>query len=141
MNYFLKLFAFICFAIAIKFLMDDNGAWWLFLFAFITASGFALSDKEETDAVDTTSNDECYKNAHCTECGYVNKACACKPISNKFTDTTEEDKEWPEDWEDYKATYIEDEGDDSIIVNNDAEIKYKTDEDEGKQYHDKDIPF
>ena len=141
MNYFLKLFAFICFAIAIKFLMDDNGAWWLFLFAFITASGFALSDKEETDAVDTTSNDECYKNAHCTECGYVNKACACKPISNKFADTTEEDKDWPEDWEDYKATYIEDEGDDSIIVNNDAEIKYKTDEDEGKQYHDKDIPF
>ena len=79
--------------------------------------------------------DKWYDNAHCMECGYVNKACVCKPVSgrwevkqtdNDFTVITEEDKELPKDWEDYKATYIEDEVNDGVIidniVNNDADI-------------------
>ena len=76
---------------------------------------------------------------------------------------------YPKDWEDYKATYVEDEGDDGIIIDNiddgvadgleidsetnylnntmrnrDAEIKYKTDNDKWEPFksnEEEDIPF
>jgi hypothetical protein len=55
---------------------------------------------------------------------------------------------FPSDWEEYKATYVEDEVNDGIIVDNivniDAEIKYKTDESDynpRKEEMEDDIPF
>ena len=179
MNYFRYLGtigAFILFIIAIKFFNDGNMYWWLFMFAFIIVSGFLVNrdemsckhgkiwqspdgelGMEECDKCNENMNkwmkpimdnlskhkmaDSWYDDAHCMECGYVNKACVCKPVSNKL----------PKDWEDYKATYVEDVGDDGIIdniddgvadglemdsetnylnnamTNRDAEIKYKTD--------------
>ena len=140
MRYFGKVFAFILFVIALKFFNDGNMYWWFFMFGFIITSGFLIGeegiDDEQVNAILHTKHGHWYNNAHCMECGYVNKACVCKPVVNNH----EEDKDWPKDWEDYKATYVEDEGDDSIIVDIDAEIKYKTDDNERKVISD-DIPF
>ena len=64
------------------------------------------------------------------DCGYVKKACVCRPVSNKL----------PEDWEDYKATYDDSSHNDYIdtaMMNRDAEIKYKTDETDEEE----EIPF
>ena len=168
MRYLGKLCAFILFVIAMKFFNDGNMVWWLFMFAFIIVSGFLVNGDEmscnhgkiwqspdgelgmeECDKcnenmeiimqpiMDNLSKhkmtDKWYDLACCMECGYVNKACICKPVVNN--------------WEDYKATYVEDVGDDGIIDNTDyttiamnyrdAEIANKTPEDEENE----DIPF
>ena len=69
--------------------------------------------------------DKWYDNAHCMECGYVNKACVCKPVSNISNN-------------DYKATYDDSGHDDYVdtaMVNRDANIKHRSDIDEDE------IPF
>ena len=86
------------------------------MFAFIIVSGFLVGeDDTNDDTIDSMMR--CFlrhksgdSNAHCMECGYVNKACVCKPVSNTSY-------MFPKDWEDYKATYVEDVGDDGIIDN------------------------
>ena len=117
MRYFGKVLAFILFVVAIKFFNDGNMAWWFFMFGFIIVSGFIIGEEEpEEDTQLHTKHRHWYNylthqqyNAHCMECGNLNKACIC----------------YPEGWEDYKATYVEDVGDDGIIdniVNIDADI-------------------
>ena len=134
MRYLGKLCAFILFVIALKFFNDGNMVWWLFMFAFIIVSGFLIGEEEiEDEQVEAMLKPRWYDNAHCIECGYVNQCCVCKPVSGR--------------WEDYKATYVEDVGDDGIIDNTDyttiamnyrdAEIANKTPEDEENE----DIPF
>ena len=157
MNYFRYLGtigAFILFIVSIRFFNDGNMYWWLFMFAFIIVSGFLIGeDDTNDDTIDSMMR--CFlrhksgdSDAHCMDCGYVNKACVCKPVSNnwkvKQTDNdfiviTEEDKELPKDWEEYKATYDDSGHDDYVIhamINRDAEIKYKTDE-----TNEEEIPF
>ena len=122
MNYFKYLGtigAFILFVIAIKFFNDGNMYWWPFMFAFIIVSGFIIGEEDiEDEQVEAMLKPRWYDNAHCMECGYVNKACVCKPVSNISNN-------------DYKATY-DDSGHndyiDTAMINRDAEIKYKTDE-------------
>ena len=134
MRYFGKVLAFILFIIAIKFFNDANMYWWLFMFAFIIVSGFIIGEEGiDNEQVEAILKPKWYDNAYCMECGYVNKACVCKPVVNS--------------WEDYKATYVEDVGDDGIIdniVDIDAEIKYKTDNDKWEPFksnEEEDIPF
>jgi len=125
MRYFGTLFAFILFIIAMRFFYDGNMYWWSFMFAFIIVSGFLIGEEDvEDEQVEAILKPRWYDNAHCMKCGYVNKACVCKPVINDF----------PKDWEDYKATYNDAEYDDSdwaeqAMTNRDVEIKYKTDDD------------
>ena len=106
MNYFRYLGtigAFILFVIAIKFFNDGNMYWWLFMFAFIIVSGFLVGEENiEDEQVEAMLKPRWYDNAHCMECGYVNKACVCKPVSNISNN-------------DYKATYDNSGHDDSKI--------------------------
>ena len=158
MNYFRYLStigAFILFVIAIKFFNDGNMAWWLFMFAFIIVSGFLIGEENiEDEQVEAMLKPRWYDNAHCMECGYVNKACVCKPVVNVPLPTDIHDNlakslnKYASDWEEYKATYVEDDVNDGIIVDNivniDAEIKYKTDESDynpRKEEMEDDIPF
>ena len=143
MRYFGKVFAFVLFIIAIKFFNDGNMYWWFFMFAFVITSGFLVSEDEDDEIVE-----------HCDECGYVNQACVCKPVVNVPLPTDIHDNlakslnKYASDWEEYKATYVEDDVNDGIIVDNivniDAEIKYKTDESDynpRKEEMEDDIPF
>ena len=121
MRYFGKVCAFILFIIAMKFFNDGNMAWWLFMFAFIIVSGFLIGEENiEDEQVEAMLKPRWYDNAHCMECGYVNKACVCKPVSNISNN-------------DYKATYDNSGHDDYIdtaMVNRDAEIANKTPDDD-----------
>lgn len=112
------LLAFMLLVVTIVFFRDNNMNWWLFMFAFIIVAGFMAQSYDET---------------HCMECGYINKACMCKPVVNQS---------FPDDWEEYKASYVEPEYDDTdwvvIAMNNrDFEIANKTPDDEENQ----EIPF
>ena len=112
------LLAFMLLVVTIVFFRDNNMNWWLFMFAFIIVAGFMAQSYDET---------------HCMECGYINKACMCKPVVNESL---------PDDWEEYKASYVEPECDDTdwvvIAMNNrDFEIANKTPDDEENQ----EIPF
>ena len=137
MRYFGKVCAFILFIIAMKFFNDGNMYWWLFMFAFIIVSGFLIGEENiEDEQVEAMLKPRWYDNAHCMECGYVNKACVCKPVSgrweikqtgNDFTVINEENKELPKDWEEYKATYDDSGHDDYIdtaMTNRDADIMH-----------------
>ena len=115
MKYFGKVLAFILFIIAIKFFNDGNMYWWSFMFAFIIVSGFIIGEEElEDEQVEAMLKPRWYDNAPCMECGYVNKACVCKPVSNISNN-------------DYKATYDNSGHDDYVdtaMVNRDADIMY-----------------
>ena len=131
-RYLAGLVAFMLFVVTIVFFRDNNMNWWLFMFAFIMVAGFMAQpydDKNDMMSNYQKASNDWYDNAHCMECGYVNKACICKPVVNKSN-------------HDYKATYVEPECDDTdwvvIAMNNrDFEIANKTPEDEENE----EMPF
>ena len=141
MRYFGKVFAFVLFIIAIKFFNDGNMYWWFFMFAFVITSGFLVSEDEDDEIVE-----------HCDECGYVNQACVCKPVSNKPKCVICQDYGYIDKCvckpvsnisnNDYKATYDDSGHDDYIdtaMANRDAEIKYKTDDIDWNHVTDGDV--
>ena len=114
-RFLLSVLAFVLLVITIVFFRDNNMYWWPFMFAFIIVSGFIIGEEDiEDEQVEDMLKPRWYDNAHCMECGYVNKACVCKPVSNISNN-------------DYKATY-DDSGHndyiDTAMINRDAEIKY-----------------
>tara|TARA_R110002012_G_scaffold169444_2_gene333345 strand:+ start:356 stop:802 length:447 start_codon:yes stop_codon:yes gene_type:complete len=139
------LLAFMLLVVTIVFFRDNNMNWWLFMFAFIIVAGFMAQpydDEHDDDKFYRDSYTNWYS-AHCIECGYINRACMCKPVVNDpVVNMAKSLSEYPDDWEEYKASYVEPECDDTdwvvIAMNNrDFEIANKTPDDEENE----EIPF